>query len=492
MKRLLPLLAMVLMISIAASAMAAPLMLGHGYTAYIGENSYLFLEDPNGSAKVLRATISSLLSMDETTLYCLTAEGRMYGIKLDGSGTEIVAANPTAADLEKYAQKLPYQLVDQKLSVIPASGDPLAVADHVTAATANATNLFYMRKADGKTSLYSASLTPTGGNIVPARIGDGVESPLSMLATKDTLTVLHQDRTVTMVNLADQSIVTAAPTSTETAAALFHNGNLIRYTADAQNNLTVESITANRSAASATDSARGTADSTAATTGTASANAAAPTATPRPTAAPSQTTRVTTRSTTRPNRNSNTSSNLKKGSTGARVRKMQNRLAELGYPVGNVDGKLGDMTLHAIHLFQTTVGERERNEITEKLLKKLHAKNAPAYDAFRPVSPGDNNAFVKQMQARLIQLGYLSGDADGKFGPKTQTAVIGFQTAIGLPLQLITGFGDRDTLIRLYDLNAPTFTPGAVPPPPQVNPYPNPPVPPPLPPFQASPSNLSP
>lgn len=494
MKRLLPILVLLVAVAFATSAMAASLVLGQGYTAYIGESNYLFLEDPNGSAKVLRAAISNLISMDETTLYCLTAEGRLYGIKLDGSGTEIVAANPTAADMEKYAQKLPYILEGQTLSVVPTTGSPIEVAQNVTAATANATNLFYMQTADGATSLYSASLTPTGGRIVPVRIGDGVASPYSMYATKDYLTILQPDRTVSMVNLSNNAVTSAPAASQQTTAALFHNGNLIRYTSDARNNLTVEGITAVQPTGNvvARDSSTATTGTTSgSTTGTGSTTAAA-TATPRPTAAPSTTTRVTTRATARPRSNtSGNSGRLSKGSTGARVRKLQSRLSALGYPVGSVDGKFGDATLHAVNLFQTALGEREVPYASTKLLKKVQSKNAPKYDAFRPVSPGDKNAYVKQMQKRLIQLGYLQGDADGIFGVKTQTAMIGFQTALGYPINMITGAGDRDTLIKLYDVNAPAFA-GAQPMPLYPTPYPFPWVQPPLPPFVSSPSSLSP
>ena len=39
---------------------------------------------------------------------------------------------------------------------------------------------------------------------------------------------------------------------------------------------------------------------------------------------------------------------------------------------------------------------------------------------------------VKRLQKRLIDLGYLSGSADGKFGPATEAALTEFQKNNGL------------------------------------------------------------
>ena len=46
---------------------------------------------------------------------------------------------------------------------------------------------------------------------------------------------------------------------------------------------------------------------------------------------------------------------------------------------------------------------------------------------------------VKAMQARLIELGYLSGSADGDFGASTKAALIAFQKNAGLTADGIAG-----------------------------------------------------
>ena len=67
---------------------------------------------------------------------------------------------------------------------------------------------------------------------------------------------------------------------------------------------------------------------------------------------------------------------------------------------------------------------------------------------------------VRQMQERLIELGYLTGKADGFFGPKTEKAVIAFQKANGLKAD---GYAGELTLDKLYNdpdvIAQPTATP---------------------------------
>ena len=67
---------------------------------------------------------------------------------------------------------------------------------------------------------------------------------------------------------------------------------------------------------------------------------------------------------------------------------------------------------------------------------------------------------VKQLQQRLKDLGYYSGDVDGQYGAGTQTAVTAFQAQHGLKADGVAG---EQTLAILYSESAQTFGPTPTP-----------------------------
>ena len=72
------------------------------------------------------------------------------------------------------------------------------------------------------------------------------------------------------------------------------------------------------------------------------------------------------------------------------------------------------------------------------------------------IKEGQSGDDVKQIQQRLIELGYLTGSADGKFGAGTEEAVKAFQRKAGLTADGIVGSG---TLSALNASNAPKLMP---------------------------------
>ncbi len=184
---------------------------------------------------------------------------------------------------------------------------------------------------------------------------------------------------------------------------------------------------------------------------------------------------------------------LKKGSTGEKVTKLQTRLQELGYYTGEIDGDFGEMTEKAFKLFQKSVGlyvdgiagtdadylyaddapayvkeEKKAEKKTETAAEATEATKAaeaaentetaddkadlaqtgaiiePTEAEFK-MAVGDYSDDIALVQARLIELGYLSGDADGEFGTATEDAVKSFQAANGIDA---TGIIDQAS----YDL----------------------------------------
>ena len=66
--------------------------------------------------------------------------------------------------------------------------------------------------------------------------------------------------------------------------------------------------------------------------------------------------------------------------------------------------------------------------------------------ALSEVRSGDRGEEVRYLQWLLIQTGWLTGSADGSFGPKTEQAVIDYQTAKGLDP---TGVADAELMLDI-------------------------------------------
>ncbi|MCI6291911.1 MAG: peptidoglycan-binding protein, partial [Clostridiales bacterium] len=138
---------------------------------------------------------------------------------------------------------------------------------------------------------------------------------------------------------------------------------------------------------------------------------------------------------------------LQWGDTGDGVKNLQNRLAELGYYEGAADGVFSDDMVQAVKAFQAAAGEEETGVATVALQETAFSDGAPlspsrvaeaqadaaAAEVTLPsLMKGDNGDEVKNLQSRLTELGFYSGEADGNYGGGTQDAVEAFQKALGV------------------------------------------------------------
>jgi lipoprotein-anchoring transpeptidase ErfK/SrfK len=65
------------------------------------------------------------------------------------------------------------------------------------------------------------------------------------------------------------------------------------------------------------------------------------------------------------------------------------------------------------------------------------------------LQPGDNGPKVRELQARLRQIGWFDGDVTDAYGPRTTAAVKGFQAKRDFP---VTGIVDQRTWDRLLSM----------------------------------------
>ena len=457
MKKFLAGLVSLLMLS---TAFAEPTITHLGYTAYLGSSNELYLQDPTGTVRVLRHPIADILSITDTVVYCRAQDGKLLSIALDGSQSLIIAETPTDEQVDALTAKSNYTLTDGVLrsgaTIVDTS--VLAFCDLADEQTTTAPDeLLYLKQNTTNT----AALMVRTENVATARTLAilGITAPvLSMTANGENITIVASDHSVTVYNRVALTTTNYPATSELTEKASAIGSELFRYAPAESFGWNVEISAGLPAIEVVTD--RGNVSVATATPASATAvPTARPTATVRPTATPRPTATATAAS---------EYTRLNYGSKGTAVRKLQNRLSKLGYPVGKVDGVWGDDTQFAVNLFQSAIGYTEHRYASAAMQEKLYSKKAPVYDPYMPLKEGKKGTPVKLMQQRLFDLGYFTSndvekEVDGVYGKRTTEAIKLFQTVCGYEEKKITGVADADTLMLLFDEKAPV-NPGNVPP----------------------------
>lgn len=166
------------------------------------------------------------------------------------------------------------------------------------------------------------------------------------------------------------------------------------------------------------------------------------------------------------------------GDSGDEVEKIQNRLAELGYYNGEIDGYFGYDTEAAYMAFQTAAGlvvdglagsdrdtlysddapyakveEQASEDNSTDEAKAEQPEEETEAEAEKPAlaQAGDFSDDVYDLQTRLIDLGYFGIEPTGFFGEYTSQAIAAFQAANGLE---VTGELDEATYNALLSEDA--------------------------------------
>ena len=151
---------------------------------------------------------------------------------------------------------------------------------------------------------------------------------------------------------------------------------------------------------------------------------------------------------------------LKKGSSGSAVKKVQQRLKDLGYYTSVCDGDYGSKTVTAVKAFQKKNGLTQSGECDAETLNKLNSDDAvkanggtdsTTLNTSQTLESGDNGVQVKLLQQRLKELGYYTTTIDSDYGYRTAAAVSAFQRANGLT---VTGTANSTTLKKLVSSSA--------------------------------------
>ena len=158
---------------------------------------------------------------------------------------------------------------------------------------------------------------------------------------------------------------------------------------------------------------------------------------------------------------------LQWGDSGEAVTNLQKRLSELGYYSGVADGVFSDDMVAVVRRFQASAGLEETGVASIELQELAFSDAAPlspsriaadqedaaaAQTVIEPLKNGDEGANVITLQSRLIELGFLAGSTDGKFGGGTENSVKRFQKSLGVAE---TGAASADLINILMSSAAP-------------------------------------
>ena len=149
---------------------------------------------------------------------------------------------------------------------------------------------------------------------------------------------------------------------------------------------------------------------------------------------------------------------LSPGDSGDEVRGVQHRLLQLGWLEGQISGKFDDKTRLAVEGFQGKRGLPVLGFVDQATMDSLTSMTRkPTEDEKNNVlkpgpalmakgASGDN---VKDLQARLKQVGWYGPDVNGEYDETTVESVKGFQGKRQLP---VTGDVDQRTLDRINSM----------------------------------------
>ena len=152
---------------------------------------------------------------------------------------------------------------------------------------------------------------------------------------------------------------------------------------------------------------------------------------------------------------------LAKGMQNERVLELQQRLWQLGFFSGDLDGQYGSQTVLGVKALQTYIQSSGRfdwpgallgmdlNGVADPLVLAALYGDFPLPQA---MAEGDSGQDVYRLQRRLSALGYLDQDADGGYGTNTQAAVKAFQERAQLKAN---GKANQQTVELLFSSEAP-------------------------------------
>ena len=134
------------------------------------------------------------------------------------------------------------------------------------------------------------------------------------------------------------------------------------------------------------------------------------------------------------------------GSKGAAVTRLQTRLSELDYYYEGINDYYDSLVNDAVALYQEAAGLEVTGSADVATQESLFSSDAPLNEEPGTVFPGYHSSIVRQLQERLIALGYMEGETSFFYGDATKAAVMAYQEAAGLEADGILTMDEQNVL----------------------------------------------
>lgn len=144
------------------------------------------------------------------------------------------------------------------------------------------------------------------------------------------------------------------------------------------------------------------------------------------------------------------------GESSETIRELQHRLLQISWLSGEITDTYDQRTQAAVDGFQAKRGFPVLGYVDKATWDRLvEMTRTPSHEEMHNIvvagppihQRGDSGNDIRDLQARLKQIGWFSDKVTGNYGPVTETAVRGFQGKRELPT---TGAVDQDTLDALH------------------------------------------
>jgi peptidoglycan hydrolase-like protein with peptidoglycan-binding domain/DNA invertase Pin-like site-specific DNA recombinase len=137
------------------------------------------------------------------------------------------------------------------------------------------------------------------------------------------------------------------------------------------------------------------------------------------------------------------------------VRALQRKLRALGWQPGRVDGLFGPRTEAAVSRFQQAAGLAADGIVGPATRKAINRAASGRLARGAGYARPDGSRRVRRLQRRLRSSGLNPGPIDGRYGPRTEAAVVRLQRRRGLPAEGVLDARTRRALAGTPQRQAP-------------------------------------